>query len=144
MTTADITGAATTEINKAVARRFYEEVITQGKLEVLDEIIAEDGRDTAVPAGGTAGPAGFVEHITWLRGAVEGVTATVTDTVAEDDRVVVYWTIEGVQRGVVFGAPPSGRRFSGVSISTIRFREGRIVEYAVLPDRLGILSQLTA
>jgi predicted ester cyclase len=71
------------------------------------------------------------------------VTATVTDTVAEGDRVVVYWTIEGVQRGEVFGAPPSGRRFVGQSISTITFRDGRIVEYGVLPDRLGILQQLT-
>ncbi|MFG1879082.1 ester cyclase [Sphaerisporangium sp. NPDC049003] len=134
-----------TETNKAVARRFYEEVVSQGKLEVLDEIIAEDGQDSATPTGGGlgAGRAGFVEHVTWLRSAVEGVTATVTDTVAEGDRVVVYWTIEGVQRGEVFGAPPSGRRFTGESISTIRFRDGRIVEYAVLPDRLGILRQLT-
>lgn len=134
------------EINKAVARRFYEEVVSQGKLEVLDDIIADDGRDSATPAGGElgGGKAGFVEHITWLREHVEGVTATVTDLVAEDDRVVVYWTIDGIQRGEIFGAPNSGRHFNGVSISTIRFRDGRIVEYSVLPDRLGIVQQLTA
>ncbi|MFL1378923.1 MULTISPECIES: ester cyclase [unclassified Nocardiopsis] len=131
---------STTETNRAAARRFYEEVVSQGRLEVLDEIVAEDGHDAA--AGGLRGRDGFVEHITWLRQAVEGVTATVTDTVAEGDRVVVYWTIEGVQRGEVFGAPPSGRRFVGQSISTIRFRDGRIVEYEVLPDRLGIVHQL--
>ena len=141
MSTTD-TGRDTAEINRAVARRFYEEVVSQGRLEVLDEIVAEDGTDSAVPAAGGGGRAGFVQHITWLRSAVEGVTATVTDTVAEDDRVVVYWTIEGVQRGEVFGAPPSGRRFVGQSISTIRFRDGRIVEYEVLPDRLGIVQQL--
>ncbi|GAA0403378.1 ester cyclase [Microbispora corallina] len=135
---------STTETNRAVAKRFYEEAVTRGRLEVLDEIIADDATDAAGPAGGNRGRAGFVQHITWLRSAVEGVTATVTDTVAEEDRVVVYWTIEGVQRGEVFGAPPSGRRFTGQSISTIRFRDGKIVEYAVLPDRLGIVQQLTA
>ncbi|GAA4210778.1 ester cyclase [Microbispora amethystogenes] len=138
------TETTATEINRTVARRFYEEVVSQGRLDVLDEIVADEATDGAVPAGGNLGRAGFVQHITWLRAAVEGVTATVTDTVAEGDRVVVYWTIEGVQRGEVFGAPPSGRRFSGQSISTIRFRDGRIVEYEVLPDRLGILQQLSA
>ncbi|MGW4365642.1 ester cyclase [Nocardia takedensis] len=131
------------ETNKKVAHRFYEEVVTQGDLAVLNEIIAEDGHDSAVPAGNIKGRDGFVEHITWLRANVEGVTATVTDTVAEDDRVVVYWTIEGTQRGELFGVPDRGRHFFGVSISTIRFRDGRITEYSVLPDRLGIIAQLT-
>ncbi|MFE6857784.1 ester cyclase [Nocardia sp. NPDC057668] len=132
------------EANKAAARRFYDEVVSQGKLEVLDEIIAEDGRDSAVPAGNIKGRSGFVEHITWLRENVEGVTATVDDLIAEDDRVVVYWTIDGIQRGEIFGVPDrgAGRRFTGVSISTIRFRDGRIVEYGVLPDRYGIIAQL--
>ncbi|WP_019926732.1 ester cyclase [Nocardia sp. BMG111209] len=139
-----MTTISAVEVNKAAARRFYEEAITQGKLEVLDEIIADDGRDTASPAADITGRQGFVEHITWLRANVEGVTATVDDLIAEGDRVVVYWTIDGVQRGELFGVPDSGagRRFTGVSISTIRFRDGRIVEYAVLPDRFGIVSQL--
>ncbi|MQY28435.1 ester cyclase [Nocardia aurantia] len=134
------------EINKAATRRFYEEVVSQGRLEVLDEIIADDGRDTANPAAGVVGRQGFVEHITWLRDNVEGVTATVDDLIAEEDRVVAYWTIDGVQRGELFGVPDSGagRRFTGVSISTIRFRDGRIVEYSVLPDRFGIVAQLLA
>ncbi|MGQ4615988.1 ester cyclase [Nocardia sp. R7R-8] len=134
---------STLETNKKVAHRFYTEVVTQGDLAVLDEIVAEDGRDSAVPAGNIKGRDGFVEHITWLRANVENVTATVTDTVAEDDRVVVYWTIDGTQRGEIFGVPDSGRHFVGVSISTIRFRDGRITEYSVLPDRLGIIAQLT-
>ncbi|MFC8046287.1 ester cyclase [Nocardia sp. NPDC057353] len=132
----------TTQTNKDVARRFYHEVITEGQLHLLDEIIAEDGTDSAVPAGSVKGRGGFVEHITWLRANVENVTATVVDTVAEDDRVVVYWTIEGTQRGELFGVPDTGRHFTGFSISTIRFRDGRIVEYSVLPDRAGIIAQL--
>jgi len=131
------------ETNKTVARRFYDEVVTKGDLGLLDEIIADDGHDSAVPAGDVKGRDGFVEHITWLRANVENVTATVTDVIAEDDRVVVYWTIDGTQRGEIFGVPNSGRHFTGVSISTIRFRDGRITEYSVLPDRLGIIAQLT-
>ena len=56
----------------------------------------------------------------------------------------MYWTIEGVQRGEVSGAAPTGRHFTGESISTIRFRDGRIVDDRVLPDRLGIVQQLVS
>ncbi|HEX7660033.1 MAG TPA: ester cyclase [Pseudonocardiaceae bacterium] len=134
----------TQEINKAAARRLYEEAISQGKVEVLNDIVADDARDTAAPVDGglPSGRGGFIRHVTWLLQAVEGVKATVTDTIAEDDRVVVYWTIDGIQREEVFGVPNSGRRFTGQSISTIRFRDGKIVDYKVLPDRLGIVQQL--
>lgn len=142
MTTPDTTTPdTTTEINKAVARRFYHEAITEGHLHILDDIIADDSTDTT---GTHPGRTGFLEHITWLRDNVENVTATVTDTIAEHDRVVVYWTIEGTQRGELFGTPDTGRHFTGHSISTIRFHNGKITEYTVLPDRLGIIAQLTA
>ena len=99
----------TQEINKAAARRLYEEAISQGKVEVLNDIVADDARDTAAPVDGglPSGRGGFIRHVTWLLQAVEGVKATVTDTIAEDDRVVVYWTIDGIQREEVFGVPNS-------------------------------------
>jgi predicted ester cyclase len=51
--------------------------------------------------------------------------------------------MSGVQRGPLFGAPPSGRTFTGQSISWISCPDGQIIRYNVLPDRLGILRQLT-
>ena len=101
----------TQEINKAAARRLYEEAISQGKVEVLNDIVADDARDTAAPVDGglPSGRGGFIRHVTWLLQAVEGVKATVTDTIAEDDRVVVYWTIDGIQREEVFGQVQAGK-----------------------------------
>jgi steroid delta-isomerase-like uncharacterized protein len=130
------------ETNKAVARRLYEEVITLRRPEVLAEIVADDAVDEVV-GNGSGGRADFAAHVQGVWDTVEDVRATVTDLVAEGDRVVVFWRIEGVQRAPLFGAPASGRHFVGDSISTITFRDGRIVRYTVLPDRLGILRQLT-
>jgi predicted ester cyclase len=127
------------EVNKAVARRLYEEAITKQRLEILDEIVAADGIDET---GTTPGPEGFRQHLQGVIETVEGVRATVTDLIGEGDRVVVFWQIEGVQRGPLFGVPPSDRWFTGHSISWITFRDGQIVRYNVLPDRLGIIRQL--
>jgi predicted ester cyclase len=73
---------------------------------------------------------------------VQDVKATITDLVAEGERVVVYWRIEGIHQGALFGVPGTGKAFSGNCISTITIRDGKVVRYAVLPDRLGIIKQI--
>jgi predicted ester cyclase len=128
-----------TEANKAAARRLYEEAITGQRPEILEQIIAADAIDET---GATTGREGFYQHLQRINDTVGNVRATVTDLVAEGDRVVVFWDMEGVQRGPLFGVPPSGRWFTGQSISWITFRDGQIVQYNVLPDRLGIIRQL--
>jgi hypothetical protein len=57
--------------------------------------------------------------------------------------VISQHRIEGVHLGPLFGAPPSGRFFTGQSISLIWFDAGRIARYQVFPDRLGILRQIS-
>ncbi|KJE19784.1 putative ester cyclase [Frankia torreyi] len=133
------------EANKEIARRLYEEVVNYGKAELLETFVADDGDDaTRQHAGWSIGRAGFREHLEWLRSAVPDVRTTVTDLVAEDDRVVVYWRIEGTHQGELFGAPATGKPIDATSISLITFRDGQIVNYTVLPDRLTILRQVGA
>jgi steroid delta-isomerase-like uncharacterized protein len=133
------------EINKTVAHRFYEDFINERRVDVLEEIVAEDAIDeTLAFSGGSGDREDFRQHILWLWESVQDVKATVTDLVAEGDRVVVYWRIEGIHRGTVFGVPGTGKAFTGNSISTITFRDGKIVRYTVLPDRLGIIKQFGA
>jgi steroid delta-isomerase-like uncharacterized protein len=127
------------EVNKAVARRLYEEAITGQRPEVLEEIVAADAIDET---GAMTGREGFYRHLRRISETVDNVRATVTDLVAEEDRVVVFWQMEGVQRGPLFGVSASGRPFSVRSISWITFRDGQIIRYNVLADRLGIIQQL--
>ncbi|MCM3884778.1 ester cyclase [Frankia sp. R82] len=130
---------------KDIARRLYEEVVNEGRLELLETFIADDGDDTTrARAGWSNGRAGFVEHVQWLRTAVPDVRTTVTEVVAEGNKVVVYWQIEGTQRGELFGVAPTGRRIDATSVSLVTFRNGQVVNYSVLPDRLTILRQLGA
>lgn len=133
-----------TEINKAVTRRYYEEFINERRLDVLEEIVAEDAIDeTRAYSGGSGDRDDFRQHALWLWESVRDVKTTVTDLVAEGDRVVAYWRIEGIHHGTIFGVPGTGKPFTGTSISTITFRDGKVVRYTVLPDRLGIIKQLS-
>jgi steroid delta-isomerase-like uncharacterized protein len=131
------------ETNKAVARRYYEEFVNERRFDVLEEIVAEDAIDeTSAFSGGSGGREDFRQHALRLWESVQDIKTTVTDLVAEGDRVVVYWRIEGIYRGTIFGVPGTGKAFAGNSISTITFRDGKVVRYTVLPDRLGIINQL--
>ncbi len=133
------------EANKDLVRRYYSELVSGHRIERLAEFVAEDAADeTVVGPGGTGTSADFRQHLEVLWANVPDVTATVEDLVAEGDRVIAFWRIEGTHAGPVFGVPATGRPFVGHSISTLTVRDGRVVRYNVLPDRLGIIQQLTA
>ncbi|GAA2064179.1 hypothetical protein GCM10009839_89500 [Catenulispora yoronensis] len=129
------------EANKAVARRYFDSVSRQN-LDELTEFIAEDAVDET-RSDGAGSIEDFRDHARWLWANVGEAKAVVTDLIAEGDRVVAFWRLEGVHIGEVFGVPATGRRFSGVSISTLTIKAGKVVRYSVLPDRLGFVRQLT-
>jgi steroid delta-isomerase-like uncharacterized protein len=131
------------EANKDIARRYFEEFVNERRLDVLEELVAPDAVDeTRAYSGGTGDRDDFRQHALWLWESVQDVKATITDLIAEDDRVVVYWRIEGIHQGTIFGVPGTGKAFTGNSISTITIQDGKVVRYTVLPDRLGIIKQI--
>jgi predicted ester cyclase len=140
----EVSALSDTNRNKTIARRLFDDVITARRLDVIDEIIASDSIDHSSRAGGASGREGFRQHVNYLLGATENLTVTVDDLVAEDDRVVVFWTIDAIHRGEIFGVPPTGRHFRGTSISLVSFEDGQVVDYSVVPDRQGIIAQLTS
>ncbi|MDY0815668.1 ester cyclase [Kitasatospora purpeofusca] len=131
------------EANKALVERYYHELVTGQRVELLEELVAADAADeTRVGPGGSGTRADFEEHLRWLWQNVRDVKATVEDLVAEGDRVIAFWRIEGTHVGPIFGVPATGRSFVGHSISWLTVRDNKVVRYNVLPDRLGIVQQL--
>lgn len=132
-----------TEENKAVVRRIYEELWDDRRLEVADELIAEDGLN--YDTGLTAHPFGPEE----MKGTVRMVTAAfpdnrheVEDIFAEGDRVMARVTLTGTHEGPFMGIPPTGRRISVNEIHVYRLRAGKAVEHRVGRDDLGAMRQL--
>ena len=90
---------------------------------------------------------GVTAHIVLLLELLHGRQGTVApiqvnDMVAEDDRVVVYWTMVGTHLGEGAGVAPTGRTITFTAISQLRFRDGKLIEYQVSPDRLEIFQQM--
>ncbi|WP_222913407.1 ester cyclase [Natrinema sp. SYSU A 869] len=135
--------AATTtpEENKRLARRFPEEVATEGKVDLIDEICAEDviGHN---PLGEIHGRDELKDHLESLQTAFGEFSATVEEVIAEGNLVAMRVTLQGTHAGEFMGVDPTGTEFEVVNMVFTRVKDGQIVERWVQPDMLGLMQQL--
>lgn len=136
-------GDAATEANKALVRRFVEQVFVAGRMDAVDGLVAHDFVPHSWPGTGP----GHDE----LKGAMSRVFAglsdvrmTIEDMIAEGDRVVVRLTAHAVQTGEFMGMPASGRAYTIPEIHVFRVADGRIAEHWGQADLLGMMRQLGA
>jgi predicted ester cyclase len=131
-----------TEENKAVVRRFYEEVVNQKKRAVLDEVFDPDLVDHFAPPGTPGGPEGARQTLGMFLTAFPDLHFTVEDLIAEGDKVVARVTMSGTQQGAFMGVPPTGKHVTITGIDINRFVGGKSVEHWVEMDALGMMQQL--
>ncbi len=135
---------STTEQNKALVRRFYEEVFNQGKYEVLDEITASnfDNHSPNNPPGLPNGREGQRQLVMLYRNAYPDVHFTIEDIIAEGDLVVCRWSATGTMTGELLGIPATNRRGSITGTDIERIENGKLAEAWGIFDQLGLLQQM--
>jgi steroid delta-isomerase-like uncharacterized protein len=133
-----------TETNKALSRRFLEEVFNKGKLNVLDEIIAKDHVSTGPGTlpGLPTGPEGQKQLVTVYRNAYPDVHFTIDEQIAEGAKVVTRWTGRGTHKGELFGIPATGKSSTVTGIAVDRIANGKIAESWGIFDQFGMMQQL--
>jgi steroid delta-isomerase-like uncharacterized protein len=131
-----------TEENKALVRRYFEEAWNQGNLEVSDELISSDCvlhfRGTASPFSGDAGKA----IVAAWRTAFPDLQLLFEDCIAEKDRVVLRISFRATHRGEFFGIAPTGKQINVTEMLIARIKDGKVVEMWDEYDDLGMLQQL--
>ena len=129
--------------NTEVSRRFFEEVFSRGKLELVSELFSTDyvghpsGYDTPV-----RGPQGVKEYVGDLRAGVSDLTFTIEDQIAEGDKVATRWIASGTHDSELLGIPSTGRSASITGITIQRLSDGLVVEGWTDLDLMGLLQQL--
>jgi steroid delta-isomerase-like uncharacterized protein len=131
----------TTSDNKTVINHFVEQVINQGNLAVLDEVLTSSYVYHA-PGLEVSGPEGMQVVFTMLRRAFPDWHETVEDLIAEGDRVVFRVTGRGTHQGEFYGIPPTGKRVSMSGIDIVRLDGQRIAEHWAIFDQFGLMQQL--
>jgi steroid delta-isomerase-like uncharacterized protein len=129
--------------NEAVVRRFMQELWSEGKLSVADELVSADhvhhlGDDTL------RGPDGIKGAVTWLRTAFPDLTFEIDDLMSDGDRVALRWTARGTHRGTFADVAPTGRQVAWTGCDWFRLRSGQLVEAFVMADGEALYDQLTS
>jgi serine phosphatase RsbU (regulator of sigma subunit) len=120
---------STEEENKAIFRRYIEEVWNQGRLELADEIF--DRYLAHQPEGPTLerGPEDVKRFVSEFRAAFPDFHISIDDQIAEGDKVVSRGTIRGTHQGEFRGMAPTGKEIEERGFSVFRFSpEGKVVE----------------
>ena len=133
-----------TEQNKAILRRFFEELFNRGDLSVADEIVAVDYLAHDPAPGETPGLQGLKEFVTSTRTAFPDVTFTIDDEIAEGDKVATRWTFRGTHQDEFAGIPASGNHVTFSALNIHRIVNGKLQEAWLKADTLDYLQQLGA
>ncbi len=133
------------EDNKALVRRWFDEVVSNGNMDTLDAICAECAPNFVVIRGTIGEPQGMPglrDLIMNFRRAFPDLQAVIEDQIAEGDKVVTRLTMKGTHRGEIMGIPATNRPFSVSGTSTWEVKNGLLIQEHVNWDALGMLQQL--
>ncbi len=131
------------ENNKALLRRFMEEVANQGNLAVIDELMVPNfvEHEEFPPGTPTGREAVRFFFSQWRQGFPDGRVQAELE-IAEGDLVVGYETWSGTHTGEFFGMLASGKSVTFKAIDIVRIADGKLVEHWGILDHLTLRQQI--
>jgi len=135
------------EQNKAIIRRFIEELWNSRRLDIADEIFAVDCTTHQLRSGSEAvasarDPETLKRHVAEWLDSFPDLSFSVEQMIAEADQVVSQIVMRGTHTGAWLGVAPTGKQVSLRMITIHRIAGGKIVEDWVLVESLGFFQQL--
>lgn len=124
--------------NKAIVRNLYENALNKHQLNTLDKFV--DANYTG--AKGARGPAGFGAPLQQLIDAFPDVQWHIEEIIAENDNVMIRWTLMGTHLATYNGIAATGKKISTYGIGIFTVRKGMVVSGSSYTDRLGFLQTL--
>ncbi|MBD2459841.1 ester cyclase [Oscillatoria sp. FACHB-1407] len=135
---------STSDANKRLMRRYFDEVWNQKNLAVLDEIISPDHiRFEAGAPQELRGPEGVKQFIQTYMTAFPDAQLIVEDLFAEGDKVAVRWLFRGTHQGYLRDIPPTGNVVTNPGMTIAHIVDGKMVQYWTSWDTLMLMAQLS-
>ena len=128
---------------KEVAMLMYNEVMSQGNLDALDEIIHDDFVEhEEFPGGGPSDKTAPAEFVKMFRSAFPDLSASIEDMVEEGNKLVVRSRMSGTHKGDFMGMPPTNNKFDVQAIDIVEFRDGKVIAHWGTTDGAAMMEQL--
>jgi steroid delta-isomerase-like uncharacterized protein len=130
----------------AFVTTWFDEIWNKGRLDAIDELLAEDGivHGLGEAGGEVSGPAAFRPFVERLRGAFPDIEVQVEQVVDDGDLIAARWVATMTHMGDHLGMPASGKCVTVTGMSMTRLRDGKLVEGWNNWDILSLMQQVDA
>lgn len=132
-----------TEDNKALFRRWFDEVVNKNEYAVVEELLAP-GYRTHMPGAPELDRDGHRGMVEQFAAAFPDWQERVEDIIADGDRVVGRMTAWGTHEGEFQGIAPTGKTVTITGIGIMRIEDGQIAESWWEFDAIGLMTQVGA
>jgi steroid delta-isomerase-like uncharacterized protein len=124
---------------------FYDEMLTNGNLDGLDELVTDDVVDhqQGLP-GQPEGKEGVRFFVETMRGAFSDLQASVGPSVESGDMAAAEVTITGKHTGEFMGVPASNKSFEIQTVDIVRIEDGKCAEHWGVTDNMSLMQQIGA
>jgi steroid delta-isomerase-like uncharacterized protein len=129
---------------KALAQRWFTEVMNEGNEEVIDEITASNFVDHDPLPGTSPDRDGLHDFVKQVRSAFPDLEATIDDIVTEGDRVAVRSIVRGTHEGDFMGIAATGKKVEFANYDFVRIENDQAVEHWGTIDSAALMEQLGA
>jgi predicted ester cyclase len=127
---------------KELARRWFSEVMSEGKTEVIDELCAPGFVDHNPLPGTSADLAGIKDFVAQIRAAFPDLQMTADELIVEGDRLAVRSTMRGTHEGDFMGISATGKKVEVSNFDFVRFEHDQAAEHWGAIDSDALMEQL--
>ena len=132
-----------TEGNKALVRRYHEEIFNKGNLTVADEVFDSKYFNSALDQMGLPrGPDGFKQYASMIRTAFPDTQLAIEDQVAEGDKEAHRIIFRGTHTGDFMDIAPTNKQVEVGVIGIDHISGGKVLETWVVVDMFSMMQQL--
>lgn len=124
-----------TNETRAVVERVWTEVVNEGNLEAIDELVADSYTYRGPGGYELTGPEGFRRFIAALHGMFDGLSVTVHEYIVDGDSALSRWTGQGT-----FAESGTDIQWEGATVTHVA--DGKMVDDWEYWDRLELAEQL--
>jgi steroid delta-isomerase-like uncharacterized protein len=130
--------------NISIVRRLTEEGFVGGKVEVVDDVVAESCVDHDPLPGQGQGREGQRHTCQMVVNGLSDRSMLQDEFLAVGDSVIENWVFQGTHTGEFLGVPATGKQLQVRGIEIWRLANGEIVERWGVVDAAGVMEQLAS
>ena len=125
-------------------QRFYDEVLSQGNVGKVDDLVTDDVIDHEPFPGQPDGIDGVRQFVGMMSTAFSDLKATIGPSLESGDLASAHVMITGRHTGEFMGVPASDKEFEIEAIDIIRVEDGKCAEHWGVTDNMALMQQIGA